>query len=128
MSKLTDLEKLIALNGDSEKYSEGLKILNSGSVASGNSPIVHLAIGCALIAVAIGFSPNLRGQLQTVVGQGQERDRFEELEGPPLPPPIERSSGSDSAPLPPEPLPNSGAIETYYGQGHGQSLTYIKPE
>lgn len=138
MSKLSDLEKLIQLNGDDEKYSKGLQILNSGNLVPGNGRVVQLSIGVGLVALACILNPklpaNVRDAVLSIGKHLEEPPQIEEVEDtarssessdPPLPPEIKR----DQPPLPPSPLPvpESGSVPPtaiYYSGQRGQSLVY----
>lgn len=119
MSKLSNLEKLIKLNGDEQKYSEGLQILNSGITNGGSGALVNLAIGVTLVTIGIALNPGLQSQfkdllLKVSTTKVDSDSVTESANDPPLPPEIKQ------APLPPEPLPTT----TYYSVPQGQSLVY----
>lgn len=68
-NKLTQLEKLIELNGDKEKYDKGLQVLNSGGVAAtGNSKLIAAAVGILLIGTGLAMNPELAAKISIFVG------------------------------------------------------------
>lgn len=105
MSKLTDLEKLIKLNEDEEKYSKGLQILNSGNIRSGGNKLTNFLLGLGLIGGVVYLSPKLPSQIQEsfqkVIDNRQQQIEAIETEStePPLPPAI---TNTTQPPLPPE--------------------------
>ena len=103
MSRLDDLQKLIKLHGDEEKYAEGLKILNSNSLTAGNNAnLISLGIGISLVAVALILNPSILDKVQQLVQGLQRQDAQTEGEEyyqqppstpaptyPPLPPTVQ---------------------------------------
>lgn len=93
MSNPDDLNKLIDILGDREKYDRALQILQNPAAApggGGNSALGGLALGIGLILAGLALHPTALPALQEYVTQWQQQSPEQPIEEgavyPPLPP------------------------------------------